>query len=424
MNATRILVVACCVPFFQGEAAAQTRLGVFGGVNLGKLAPGESGLTYSTRSFPAGGGIIDVGLGRNVFLRAEPMFLQKGSRLAIAADDFLFPEDVSLDLRTSYFELPLLVVVSKGGEGVRPYALAGPTFGFLVGAKARAQGEEVDFESSSRRGDLGISLGGGLQFPAGAASVFVETRYTQWLWDVFKDARQDPRPRNRGLLFGVGATFAVGARAAVGVASPQQPPARSGFWMGFGLAYGSARVSCKEAGLPICDRTESTGGPSGLLSAGWTLTPKILLGVEASVWAGHTNAGQAATFDDFFLAQGPTLGGVSLAGYFYPFRSRGLFVKGGAGPAFHVPSREGIPTSWGWGWTAGVGFDLRVSRDLSLTPVVSVQFASIGDTPLYPPDETRVNDLPPDLADEVAQLNVAHGLRHNAIDVGLRVTLH
>jgi hypothetical protein len=171
--------------------------------------------------------------------------------------------------------------------------------------------------------------------------------------------------------------------------------------------------------LLACDHTESAGGPTGLLTVGWTLTTKLLLGVEASLWSGHTNAGPSAATDDFFLTEGPTLGSVSIAGYFYPFRSRGFFVKGGTGLSLHAPSREGISTSWGWGWTAGLGYDIRVARNLSLTPVASVQFASIGDAPLF-----RIEDVPPELADELAELNSAHGLKHNVIDVGLRITLH
>jgi hypothetical protein len=46
-------------------------------------------------------------------------------------------------------------------------------------------------------------------------------------------------------------------------------------------------------------------------------------------------------------------------------------------------------------------------------------FASIGDAPLF-----RIEDVPPELADELAELNSAHGLKHNVIDVGLRITLH
>lgn len=420
MNARRVLVGVCWLLVLASEMKGQTRVGPFAGVNLGEFHPGESGLSYSTRPFLALGAAIDVGVDHNVFLRVEPMFLGRGSDFALTADGWLFEEDVSGSLQLDYVELPLFLVVSKGGTGLRPYVMAGPTFGYLLRAEARGRGEQSGVTQSSKvtdsfkRGDLGVSLGGGVQFLAGRASVFVEARYSQGLWGPTKGTDQDPRPRNRGLLAGAGVTLRVGAPQAEARAPAAGGPRRDGFWMGFGLGYSHASHSCQEPAF-LCDSTESAGGPTGLLSAGWTLTPRLLLGGEARFWSGHTNRASGA-IDDFFLTEGPTLGSVSVVAYFYPFRARDFFLEIGTGLSFHEPGRdEAIPTSWGWGWTAGVGYDFRVASNISLTPLASVHFARIGDAQLF-----EDFDAPPDLA----ELNTAHGLKHTLIDVGLRITVH
>ena len=328
---------------------------------------------------------------------------------------FLFEEGFDGSLHLDYVELQLLLVVSKGGTGLRPYVMAGPTFGYLLNAEFRGGGEKVDVTDNFKRGDLGVSFGSGLQFPAGPASVFIEARYSLGLWGVVKDTVEEPRPRNQGLLVGAGVTFPIGTQAAQAEAPAPREPKHEGPWMGFGLGYGFADVSCTDAFFLVCDHTESAGGVTGLLTIGWTLTPKWLLGVEANFWSGHSDPRSSSEPDDFFLITAPTLGNVSISGYFYPSRSRGFFVKAGAGLSLHATSREGVSTSRGWGWTAGLGYDLRVARSMSLTPVASYQFASIGAADLFTSE-----GVPP----ELAELNSAHGLKHHVIDVGLRITLH
>ena len=61
--------------------------------------------------------------------------------------------------------------------------------------------------------------------------------------------------------------------------SAQHPQTRQGFWIGFGLGGGSAKVSCTG-----CTTGRETGF-TGFLKMGGTLSPKVLLGGESSGWA-------------------------------------------------------------------------------------------------------------------------------------------
>ena len=126
----------------------------------------------------------------------------------------------------------------------------------------------------------------------------------------------------------------------------QQAQTRQGFWIGGGLGYGSL-------GCEGCDRV---GAPSGYLKLGGTLRQNILLGVETNGWTKSE------------LGNRLTMGNVSGAVYWYPMVTNGLFVKAGAG--YSVLDNTFASTS-GFGMLGGVGYDVRVARNMSVTPVAN-----------------------------------------------------
>jgi hypothetical protein len=131
----------------------------------------------------------------------------------------------------------------------------------------------------------------------------------------------------------------------------QQSQARDGFWIGGGLGYGS--LGCEGC-------TDRTGAPSGYLKLGTTLRQNILLGVETNGW----------TKSEFGARL--TMANLSGAVYFYPMASTGLFVKGGAGYSMLDASTDiGSGSESGFGMLVGAGYDVRVSRNLSITPVAN-----------------------------------------------------
>jgi outer membrane autotransporter protein len=73
---------------------------------------------------------------------------------------------------------------------------------------------------------------------------------------------------------------------------------------------------------------------------------------------------------------------VTAATYYYPMVRSGFFVKGGVGIAFFStsPNNSGAGTDGaGVGFTIGAGYDLRVGRNISITPVGNFLFGSVGD---------------------------------------------
>jgi hypothetical protein len=135
----------------------------------------------------------------------------------------------------------------------------------------------------------------------------------------------------------------------------QQAQTRQGFWVGGGMGYGSLGLSCDG-----CGSVDRTGGLSGYAKLGGTLRQNILLGIEMNAWTKSEGAGRV------------TMGNMSGAAYWYPMPTQGLFLKAGAGYSV-LGVDDGVSTAddSGFGLLGGLGYDVRVGRNLSITPVAN-----------------------------------------------------
>jgi hypothetical protein len=135
----------------------------------------------------------------------------------------------------------------------------------------------------------------------------------------------------------------------------QQAQTRQGFWVGGGMGYGTMGLSCDN-----CDGLGREGGMSGYAKLGGTLSQNILLGVEMNGWT-KSQAGARVTMGNF-----------SGAAYWYPMPTQGLFIKAGAGySVLSADDGTGAVDDSGFGLLGGVGYDVRVGRNLSITPVAN-----------------------------------------------------
>lgn len=174
----------------------------------------------------------------------------------------------------------------------------------------------------------------------------------------------------------------------VGAAAAQHPQTRGGFWIAFGLGYGSAKLDCD-----VCS-FDREGGGVGHIRLGGTLNDKLLLGGDVTAWTKDING---VTF---------SMGNVSFIAQYYPTATGGLFLKGGAGFSSIQASDAGDEaTGEGFGLSAGVGYDIRVGRNISLTPIADFLFGGSRDL-------------------QYQGATVVPGLSFNVITFGLGVTFH
>src|SRR2546428_11368896 len=110
------------------------------------------------------------------------------------------------------------------------------------------------------------------------------------------------------------AVLLAGLCAAASAARGQYPQRRDGFWIGFGLGYGSSQVMCDN-----CKRVSRQGGVTGFLKLGGAPGRNLLIGAALNGWA-HSDG--SAT---------ETMASVTASLYLYLRRRSGFFVTGGGG---------------------------------------------------------------------------------------------
>jgi hypothetical protein len=156
--------------------------------------------------------------------------------------------------------------------------------------------------------------------------------------------------------------------SAASTVSAGHPQERQGFWIGLGGGYGSAGVNCDFD----CEGGEREGSFAGSFKLGGTLSDKVLLGVESNGWIKEQ---EGVTL---------TLGSLTGTLTFYPQASGGFFLKGGFGLSYidtelSEGSFSASLSKTGWGVLAGAGYDIRVGRNISITPAVNYYYGKPGD---------------------------------------------
>lgn len=143
--------------------------------------------------------------------------------------------------------------------------------------------------------------------------------------------------------------------------SAQRTPARAGFWYTVGLGTGWARVSCD-----IC-KADHRPGLSAHLRLGGGLSRSLLIGAEMAGWRARSNEVDQ------------TLAALSAAAYWYPSRRSPLYLKGGVGFLTHQ-AQDGtdVITSTGVGPQLGLGYELRVGRNVFLAPYFNAAYGSLA----------------------------------------------
>lgn len=144
--------------------------------------------------------------------------------------------------------------------------------------------------------------------------------------------------------------------------SGQVPQERDGFWWSIGLGYGTYSHACER-----CDRPSgSTGVTSGHATFGVALSRRITVGLELQAGSLRNDAGQTS---------------ISFVALYYPFASRGLFLRAGGGTSSyrqHAYEHDINYLGSGAGWLAAIGWDVRVDRKLSFTPMLTYRVGAPG----------------------------------------------
>jgi hypothetical protein len=149
--------------------------------------------------------------------------------------------------------------------------------------------------------------------------------------------------------------LACGSSTAPGQ-STRRLNARQGFWIGFGVGGGSAKFDCASC----IDEFYTVG--SGYVRLGGTLSHSLLIGVESSGWA-YSRGGSSHELIAFGLFDV----------LWYPSATGALYVKFGLGGMTYRAKDQGVDvlTATAPSASVGLGYEVRVGRDVSLVPYVN-----------------------------------------------------
>ena len=163
--------------------------------------------------------------------------------------------------------------------------------------------------------------------------------------------------------------LALSLVAASSAAAQTHPQTRDGFTISFGVGAGSAGVTCDG-----CDTDRETA-PTVYLRLGSAVRPNLILGGEANGWS--------KTIKDSGDEAKVTVATVNFIAQWYPQPTGGFFVDGGIGVgSMNVEAKvPGVATisdkTTGLGYQVGTGYDIRLTKNFSLTPYATY-FATAG----------------------------------------------
>ena len=177
-------------------------------------------------------------------------------------------------------------------------------------------------------------------------------------------------PRLVRVVLGV-LLLAAGSAATV---QAQGSEHRQGFWLQGGVMAASNRNDCSN-----CGTFEWDTGVAAFLRAGGRISKYVLLGGEA--YAFRQTDGEALATE---------IQGLLVITEWYPWLQHGGFLKVGIGVAnvdLFITTTDGGTTETsktGLGISLGMGWDIRITDGISITPVVNSYINAVGDLDVEP----------------------------------------
>lgn len=165
--------------------------GFTGGMNISNLPADPQELEESGSLLGYAFGMWwGVPLSRHLTIQTEALFSMKGDSESVGG--------YTTSTRLGYFDVPVLARFGFLHDApVRPSLFVGPSLGINVSAKSKLEGEggEVGIDVKDQVGtlDLGLVVGGGLDFRAGRRTFGVDVRYSRGLRDIGDGANGSAR---------------------------------------------------------------------------------------------------------------------------------------------------------------------------------------------------------------------------------------
>ncbi|HPS65900.1 MAG TPA: porin family protein [Ignavibacteria bacterium] len=132
------------------------------------------------------GGVLDIRISDEFYIQPEAEYIMKGNQFTNGIGN-------TVKYKLDYIQFPVYFKFRFPitGSSLHPFILGGPTFGFNVNAQSeesnRTTSVTTDISSDIESMDVGLDIGGGLEFPiAPNASMYVSLMYGAGISNVVK----------------------------------------------------------------------------------------------------------------------------------------------------------------------------------------------------------------------------------------------
>lgn len=185
---------------FSAAGQPQWNYGLSGGINLASihtevLTGDELSGDFGIRTSYNAGFFGEYGLNEHIFFQLGFNFDQRGFTYKESSDN----ESVDLTVKAPYLEIPLMFRYAfLVRESFSLYAMAGPSFSFLIGGKIKGErsvnGVVADIDAKVNEtytsSDLGIKAAIGAEFPVAndMGAIFFDLRYYYGFTDHIRQA--------------------------------------------------------------------------------------------------------------------------------------------------------------------------------------------------------------------------------------------
>ena len=179
----RIFMLLLCAAAASG-AYSQFRAGIKGGINFSNQHFKERGMRLEHSGSGdlltgiQAGIITDWQLSKSLHFRPELQYITKGSKTKA--------NNISLDFKPNYIELPLNLVYYHQGKGIQFYLGGGPALAVGVSGKMKVLDYEkniFDDNNGFKRFDLGLNIVAGIDLPGGFTAGLNFNRGLLKAWD-------------------------------------------------------------------------------------------------------------------------------------------------------------------------------------------------------------------------------------------------
>jgi hypothetical protein len=206
MKIFKPILILMSLTFLLQMAHAQFEIGLIGGLNRSGLSGDKpKNMTYTTLAGLGVGVLLETRFTEDVRFGVQPMYLQRGSKLAYKIPDVREPKD-SLNFKIDYVTIPFMFKVYADNQ--KTYLISGFDIGIPVSASIEQLdgSEKQDVLDRLKSVDVVVSIGFGVRIPVNQFNWAIELRYLQGIMNLndTTDAETSPLDfsiRSTGLQF-------------------------------------------------------------------------------------------------------------------------------------------------------------------------------------------------------------------------------